>query len=699
MPYNYTVVTLESIDPVGTNIRPVKSFFPAPPATTPEFSIGELVRMELEVNATTGGSKFRAGEQFCFNLRMFSAPGDIHHFIPNSRGWLIKIRQGAGGLVADWNLSTGGQREPVDKNFSINSISFPAPNDRTIAIQFDFYITQDVQDWIGFGTITNTQRWRQNQPLAPDVLDNSTDSAFKRLESYMELAFFQCDSNLLPFTLTGPATNDPIARDPNNPQYETFAIKLGLKWYDQIVGAQNDWVSPTAKADNWLKSIEINAGNYTTPITQVTHKGYPADYENTPRNFIFDRDGISTTQLVINNAGDTTAQKNNVTIVIGSPNLLDYSTVVVQLIRVGQENDGVDFTESYQLSAASIPKLEPAVTVLDGPIETPSAWAVAAGELTLDFIINGEKLEAGADYQIIVLLYKNDGGDDFSSSTGGFGTMSTTAANVGLPTVQGFIDTYNNSFGPAVNDVSIASFERIKLRLVVDSNPYGVAEFLTDLQGIRLSSTLLGQTVADISSSTFPAGVPTSNPRVITVTDLGGGIWEFAAEFRGYYAATVPGRSFHKWELIFNPVGPNQQSWVGRFEQRLTHRPEDTVRLPAMRVLEFGVFPGILTEKIYICENLDEKVVIEVEKNGAPDANLIAMILNDTPTLQPPGVIPSVDEEESYASPYLPTLTSPHISQVDTAFSTQLDPNKAYFVVDVDFLTTQKFFNALIYNI
>ncbi len=698
MPYTYTVVTLESIAPDGSNIRPVKAFLPAAPATTPEFSIGELVRMELEVFATTGGSKFRAGEQFCFNILMFSAPGDIHHFIPKSRGWLIKIRQGAGGIVADWNLATGGQREPVDKNFSINSISF-APNERTIFLQFDFYITQDVQDWIGFGTITNTQRWRQNQPLAPDVLDNSTESAFKRLESYMEIAFFQCDSNLLPFNLTGPTSNDPIARDPANPQYETFAIKLGLKWYDQIVGAQNDWVSTTAKADNWLKSITINAGNYTTPITEVIHKGYPAEYENTPRNFIFDRDGVSTTQLVINNAGDTTAQKNNVTIVIGSPNLTDYTRVIVQLIRVGEANDGVDFTESYQLQAASIPKLFPGVSVLEGAIETPSDWVVAAGELTLDFILNGEKLEAGADYQIIVLLYKNDGGDDFSSSTGGFGTMTTSAANVELPTVEGFIDTYNNSFGPGINDVSIASFERIKLRLVVDSNPYGAAAFLTDLQGIRLSSVLLGQTVADISSSSFPSGVPTANPRVITITDLGAGIWEFAAEFRGYYAATVPGRSFHNWEFIFNPVGPNQQSWIGRFEQRLTHRIEDTVRIPAMRVLEFGVFPGTLSEKIYICENLDTKVVIEVEKNGLPNANLIAMILNDTPTLQPPGVIPSVDEEESYASAFLPTLTSTHISQVDAAFSTQLDPDKAYFVVDVDFLTTQKYFNALIYNI
>jgi hypothetical protein len=75
------------------------------------------------------------------------------------------------------------------------------------------------------------------------------------------------------------------------------------------------------------------------------------------------------------------------------------------------------------------------------------------------------------------------------------------------------------------------------------------------------------------------------------------------------------------------------------------------------------------------------------------------MILNDTPTLQPPGVIPSVDEEESYASAFLPTLTSTHISQVDATFTTQLDPDKAYFVVDVDFLTTQKYFNALIYNI
>lgn len=699
MPYKYTAITLESIDPTGVNIRPVKAFLPAAPVTTPEFSMGELVRLKMDIDATTGASKFRAEEQFCFSLRLFSSPDEIHHFIPQSKGWRIKIKQGAAGLVADWGLSTGG-REPIDQNFSINSITISSPSERTLSIEFDFYITQDLQEWIGFGFIDNNQRWLQNQPLATNELSNFTESAFKRLESYMEIAFFQCDDNLLPFTLTGAAAHDPIARDvtAGQSQYETFAIKLGLKWYDQIVGAQNDWINDTTKVDNWLKSIEINAGNWTTPITEVTRKGDQAEYEDTLRNFNFDQRGENTTQLVINELGDTTAQKNNVTIKIGSPNLADYTNVVLQLIRVEQQNDGVNFAQSYQLFAADIPKAQPAVTVLNGPIETPSAFAVAAGELTIDFILNGEKLEAGANYQMIVLLYKNDGGDDFSSVHTS-PTISTTAANVNVPTIEGFIDTYNNTFGPAVNDVSIASFERIKLRLRVDSNPYGAAAFLTDLQGIRLTSTILGETVADVSSTSFPQGIPTANPRVITITDLGGGLFSFECEFRGYYAATVTRRSFHKWELIFNPSGPNQHPFTGRFEQRLTHRPEDTVRLPSMRILEFGVFPGILTEKIYICENLDTKVVVEVTKSGAPNANLLAMILNDTPTQEAPGVIPSVDEEESYGSAFLPTLTSPHIESVDTTFLTQLDPDKAYFVVDVDFLTTFKFFNALIYDI
>ncbi len=699
MPYKYTVVQLESINPSGANIRPVKDFLPVAPATTPEFSIGELVRLNMTIDSTVPNSKFRADEQFCFNIRLFSTPEEIHHFIPQSKGWLIKIRQAAGGIVADWNLKTGG-REPVDTNLSINSVTFSA-NERTLFIEFDFFITQDLMEWVGFQTIINSQRWLQNQRLAlNDELDNSTESAFKRLESYIEIAFFQCDSNLLPFTLTGPAPHDPIVRDTTagQEQYETFAIKIGLKWYDQIVGAQNDWKSTTEKDDNWLISIDINAGNWTTPITQVTHKGYDFNFENTLRNFDFDQNGVSTTEMVINNTGDTTAEKNNVTIVIGSPNLADYSRVIVQLIKVDEDNDGISFPLSYQLVAADIPKLFPGVSVLSGAIETPSAWAVIGSDLILDFILNGEKLEAGADYQIMVLLYKNDGGDDFSSVHIS-PKLGVSIANVGLPTVEGFIDTYNNSHGPNINDVSIASFERIKLRLVVDSNPYNPVTFLTDLQGIRLTSTILGETVADISSSTFPAGLPTANPRIITVTDLGAGIWEFACEFRGYFADTVTRRSFHKWVLVFNPSQANQPSFTARFEQRLTHRPQDTVRLPSMRLLEFGVFPGTLIEKFFICENLDEKIVIEVTKNGLPNANLIAMILNDTPTLQPPGVIPSVDEEESYASAFLPTLTSPNIEAVDAEFTTQLDPDKAYFIVDVDFLTTNKFFNALIYDL
>lgn len=697
MPYKYTAITLESIDPSGVNIRPVKAFLPAAPVTTPEFSMGELVRLKMDITATTTASKFKAEEQFCFSLRMFSSPTDIHHFIPKSRGWRIKLKQGPSGLVADWGLSTGG-REPLDQNFSINSITFD-PSEKILSIEFDFYITQDLQDWIGFGIITNSQRWLQNQPFTNDELDNSTESAFKRLESYIEIAFFQCDDALLPFTLTGAAIHDPIARDATIgfSQYETFAIKLGLKWYDQTVGAQNDWINDTTKQDNWLKSIEINAGNWTTPITEVIRKGDQEEHENTLQNFNFDKNGTNTTQLVINQLGDSTAQKNNVTIKIGSPNLATYSNVILQLIRVGELNDGVNFAQSYQLVAANIPKGFPAISVLNGPIETPSNFAIAVGELTITFILNGEKLEAGASYQMIVLLYKNDGGDDFSSVHIS-PTITASSANVGIPAITGFIDTYNNSFGPGINDLSIASFERIKLRLRVDSNPYGAAAFLTDLRGIRLSSTI-GTSNADISSSSFPGGVPTANPRVITITDLGGGIFSFECIFRGYFADTTPRTSKHKWQLVFIPTGPNQQSFEVWFEQRLTHRPQDATRLPSMRILEFGVFPGILNEKFYICENLDEKIVIEVTKNGLPNANLLAMILNDIPTEEPPNVIPSIDEQESYASAFLPTLTSPNIESVDTTFLTQLDPDKAYFVVNVDFLTNFKQFNALIYDI
>ena len=691
MPYFYTQMDLESIDSSGANIRPVKDYIAGTPAQVP-ISIGERLRLTIGITKTAPPvPRFRDGQIFGFNIKLFS--DQVPSLAPEGTGWRITLKQTAlSGLVATAILDTGG-REANDQNFTIQSVAFSG-SDSIMTIVFDFFVTSDIADWIGFNLITeqlNTNRWTRSNRSSDDDLDNSQQTAFRNLQSWIEVSVWESDEDMNRFTSGGGTPQDAIVRDALNQQNETFFMEVGCKWYDQIIGANNEWNTITAKDDNWLKSVNIVSGNLGT-ITQIDQKGYPFDYDSVDRNFTFDI-GESTTQMVINNKGDLTVDKNNVTIVIGSPVYADYTNVICHLIRTDAPTEIANFTKTYQLATSNIPKVFPGVSILDGPLETPSSWSVAAGELTINFVINGEKLQTGGTYHMIFVLYKNDLGQDFSSSHIAPST-ATSLASVGVPTVTGFIETYNNIYGPTINDLSVANFERVKLGIIIDSNPYGpAATFENDLVAIRLRSILLGQN-ATLSDVTFPNGVPGPGQPIIQLVDLGGGFWEASATFRSYYAATVTGQSFHTWELVFHPQGFNLQNWTGKFEQILRHRPDDLIRLPNMRILDAGPFPGALVEKDFICENVDEFVVVEVEKNGAPDANFIAMILQSQPNFLTPTILPAIEEEESYAG-NLPQLSSTQITQVDAAFSTQLDPDKAYYTVRVLDLSSGKLLYGL----
>lgn len=697
MPYSYTNIDLETIDASGANLRPVKNYIPGPVPSRVDVSMGELLRLSIQIDKSSPGSpRFQSGQFFGFNIKLFA--DQIHDFIPRTgQGWKIELKQNPlTGLTASWSLQTSG-REFIDQNININSVTFSAGNTR-MTIVFDFYVTSDVTNWLGLNNIAeqlNLNRWTRSSRAAQDEDDllNSQASAFKRLQSWIEFAVWESDAGLIPLTTQGPTPQNPIVRDPLAPEFETYAIECGVKWYDQNVGATNIWNTTTAKDDNWLKQVTVTAGNLGI-ITQVDHKGYPFESESVLANFDFDV-GDTTTQLVINQKGATTAEKNNVQIVIGSPNLADYTNVEVHLIRVDAGNELFPFTKTYQLVSANIPKLNPGAGIINGPFETPSVWAVAGGDLTIDFVLNGERLQQNATYHMIVVLTKDDGGDDFSS-THITPPLTTSLANINVPTVTGFIETYNNVYGPTINDLSVSNFERVKIGILVDSTTYG-PNFVNELSQVRLRSILLGQN-AVVSGSKFPSGPSTGSPQ-IEIVDLGGGIYEISATLRSYYAVVGTNQSFHTWELEFTPQGFNQPDvWVGKFEQILRHRPNDLTRLPNIRILDASVFPGSLVEKFFICENIDEQVVIEVEKNGLPNANLIAMLLQSPPVQSDPTNLPAIEEAENYAG-NLPQLTSLSIPQVDAQFATQLDPDKAYFTVNVADLTSQKVFHATAINI
>jgi hypothetical protein len=674
MGYTYTIIDLESIDETGANIRPVKSYIPVTPPRT-SISIGEKLRLTLQV--TTAPKKFKSDQLFCLNLRLFSSPNDLPSFVPAGFGWLIKLTADASGLVASWNI-VGNE---ANRNFTINSVTITGI-ERFLNIEMDFFVTADLHDWAVKEFINNNKRLLRNSFRSPFDLFNTQASCFNRVDSYIEIAVFECNSSLQPFSVITPFPNDPIVRNSAATQFETFAINVSTKWYDENEGASNDWISTTDKKENFLQSININAG-LLLDTTDIAHRGYPFYYRDTMRNLLFNS---GNTQMVVNVAGASVANKNNVNIVIDTPNLPDFSTLIMYLIRIDKENDAVDFTDSYLLDAATIPKLFPgAGTINGGAFETPSAFSVAGGLTTIDFILNGRFLDAGGEYHLIALLY--DSATDFSSAHISPPLSASLAQINPLPTITGVISTYKQDH-TNVNDLSVTNFERVKLRIEVDGNTYGLTAFQNELRQVRLKSTLLGQNTTQ-STTNFQAFLATGNTSgvgnpEIDIIDLGGGIWAFEVTLRSYYAATVILQSFHTWELVFELTGFNQpEEVVLKFEQRLKHRPVDTTRLPAMRILDHPSFPT-LVEKKFICTS-DERVIIETTKNGAPDANQIAILLTQNPANSLNSSVNNQDviEEEAYVG-NLPLLTSVIIEAVDPLFSSQLDPDKAYWTLVVD---------------
>ena len=133
------------------------------------------------------------------------------------------------------------------------------------------------------------------------------------------------------------------------------------------------------------------------------------------------------------------------------------------------------------------------------------------------------------------------------------------------------------------------------------------------------------------------------------------------------------------------------------FEQRLTISALDAARIVGFKLLDYSDFQiSVFTYINQLCQD-DDKVVIEVEKSGVPDAKLVALFLTSNPNIQPQI---GVEEEETFASATtLPITTSVLLEDVEATF---ID-NKAYYVIDLTQLQQLQgsiyYFGALIYNI
>ena len=579
MSYTYLGATLYTIDDSGIQIRPTKTYLPTPASPQSTVSVGEKLRLTLQIRKSPGA--FIGGEIFVFNARLFGDPSQNPTPPLLGNGWRIDITDN-GGLVGVstlvTSLSTTANNNP-QQNLSLQNISFISTN-TIMVFDFEFLVTIDIAEWIGAVVVNNGSRLTRTTIQNPNELNNNSASSFSRVDSIVELFFYEADNQLNPITFA-----DPIARTLADPQLDTFSIPISTKYYDDKVGGGSNWVTSTTKDDNFLEVVEVSGGNITNSVG-VSHKSNPFKSSAVLANF-----DIADNKLVRDVSMD-------VHIEINSPEPLNsYTHIIATLIRVDNVVDSVDFLTAYQSNIALIPKLDATTTWINGEaFGTPSSWGVAAGVLSIDFKLDGTKLDPTGTYQIVILTVENN--EDYSSSHI-TPPLDPKLAPIQLPTsIVGVIETYNNQF-TNINDVSIANFERVKLRLEVDATAY--PNFATELSSIKVFSILPGQ-LGEISSFRYPIG-PGSGPLQIVV----GGAYPnftFEVDIRGCYnpSSITPLESLHQWELVFEVNGIFGVEEVSiKFLQLLKHRGDDIVRIDGFRILDYADFQiGTLTEKKYI---------------------------------------------------------------------------------------------------
>ena len=289
MALTYTSVELYTIDDSGLQIRPTKTYLPTPADPQTTMSIGEKIRLSITINKSAPG--VRVGDIFVFNARLFGTTSNNPTPILTGAGWKIEI---GGGLVPSvtlvTQLATAANNDP-QQNYTIQNVIVAGQD---LSFDFEFYVTTDIAEWIGAVSSANESRWLKDTPLNGNNLILNASNSYSSLASFLEISFYESDSNLQPLTF-----QDPIARDTNAPQLDTFSIPVATKWYDERVGGNSNWVGATAaKDDNYLQLLTISGGNVTNATSQ-THKANPPimGLENTNCQVWVDSKGVAAGRL------------------------------------------------------------------------------------------------------------------------------------------------------------------------------------------------------------------------------------------------------------------------------------------------------------------------------------------------------------------------------------------------------------------
>jgi len=641
------------------------------------FAFGELLNLRLEI---TSAANFSAGQQFLFNPCFF-APAPYQVQYPFGKGWVVLYAAAPSSFAISFVLNNPAA-ETTERNYTLTATKVSA---KKIQLDLVFYAGQDLFQYINGAGQSNAQRL-QFPAIGQGLLEANQPNVYSSQLSYLECILYEAGANLLPVP-SAPAT-DPYVRSPLDPSQKQCSFEVLGRFVDnEVLAAQAYAGAPPALLYNALQSVVVDTP-ILAKITDASRRTYPTLNSFNDTNFEFVLNGGEASDKLMLNKQNTV--KMGVKIPYSTP-----TKVVAMLMRVDAATfaNAQFFPLEYELERTEIVNnATPYPSYLTTTISAPTSIVTGAGLTTVTFQLDGSKLVQGGVYRLWLGLYNVAG--RYASSHISPPLRAVLQAPPSL-TISGANLSYNNAF--TGNDTVMTTLARHKSGVVLDSSTYTGLSFTGELKGVKFSAFYDGALLEN-GRYNFTSGSGAGTPEM--TLEVAGADYFFSYISRLPYNGGLGNKTLEiVWSIDFEyqDVFGALQRTTYQYKQFIRVRPLNSTRLVSMTLLDYTDFQAsIITPIRSLCDD-NPFVVIQVEKNGAPDANQLALaIIGGAQNTTNP---PTIYEEEAYVSPVgLPQLDTPLLSQVETTFGDDF----AYFILDTRLLPSSNLFNAvgaIIYNI
>lgn len=673
MAYTYTKAELLSL---GVDTFPLDIFHAEDLyAGAGKFAFGELLSFRFEIHSS---SALNTGQKFIINPCLFSPAPYASQFVLGL-GWLVEIITFSGLTASfDISLSIGSSGASItERNYKLIAEKIDS---KTIQFDLVFYAGQDLFQYLTGQGQSNSQRLLSTG-IGQGLLQAGQQNIYTR-DGFLEILCYETDSTLLPLTGGG----DPYVRSLSNPAQKQASFQCAGRFVDNdLLNSQG--YSGSSLTKNNLSAVVVTAATFGK-ITDFGRRAFPVLNNFNDTNFdIIIVGGEPSDKLVVDGANSLELA---IKTPIGAP-----SNVVLMLMRVDSAAfaDIQPFPIEYNLQRAEItndatPYPNP---INSTPFSTPSSVVTSSGTTIIKAEIDGNLLVQGATYRVWAGLYDVGAGYSTSHLTPPMRAVLQTPPSI---SISGVNQSYNNSF--TGNDTVMTTLARHLSGIVLDSASYTGVSFGSELLRVKFAA-YFDNNLYETGRYNFRTQDGSGTPEV-DLTVLGSS-YLFSYIGRLPYNGTLGNKTLRiEWSVLFEyiDVFGSLQSVNYIYTQFIRIRPLQDAAILPNRILPLVFLDytdwlaSIETPVRSICDD-NPFVVVKVEKNGAPDANLIALAVIGA--AQNSANPPAFFEEESYSPlTLLPQESTVLLSQVDNNFGDDF----AYFVLDTRFLPASNSFNAVV---